>query len=150
MQATKSELFSKVVEMQKSGVKTSKIAEALRVSYSFVYSIKKKLESTPELVYKNNYKGKKAKLTDNQLDMIKEYIAKGALADGYSDDCWTAKKIADYIAKQFNIIYHVSHVYRMLCKMGYSYQKPLMVAHQKNEAENKMWIEETLPSLKKS
>jgi transposase len=53
------------------------------------------------------------------------------------------------IKREFDVTYSIEHVGRLLSKIGWSRQKPVERASQRDEAEIARWHEETWPELEK-
>ncbi|MGB8646272.1 MAG: winged helix-turn-helix domain-containing protein [Anaerolineae bacterium] len=68
--------------------------------------------------------GRPARLSEEQVEHLKETLHKGALAQGYVEDYWTLARIAQLIRKLFAVPYKPSAVWRLLQRMGWSSQKP--------------------------
>ena len=69
---------------------------------------------------------------------------------GFETDNWSRERIAELIKKQFGQNYHVSHMSKLMQKIGFSLQKPKTKSYRKEEQAAIKWKEEELPSLKKS
>jgi transposase len=93
--------------------------------------------------------GGPAKLTAEQRAQIPGLLARGAPAYGFRGDVWTAKRIAAVIERTFGVRYHPDHVSRLLRQAGWSVQRPIQRATQRNEAAIKRWQEERWPAIKK-
>lgn len=75
-------------------------------------------------------------------------LARGAEAYGFGGDVWTAKRIADVIWRAFGVRYHPDHVSRLLRQAGWSVQRPIQRATQRDEAAIRRWREERWPASK--
>jgi transposase len=93
--------------------------------------------------------GMTPRLSAEQKEQIPELLAKGAEAYGYRGDVWTASRVAEVIAKTFGVRYHRDHVGRLLREAGWSRQKPVERASQRNEEALKNWSDERWPDIKK-
>ncbi len=71
---------------------------------------------------------------------------RGAEALGFEGNVWTTKKIATVIRRQFGIRHHPAHVSRLVRQLGWSPQRPLRRATQRNEAAVTAFREEQWPS----
>jgi transposase len=81
----------------------------------------------------------KTRLSQDQLAELKEQLAKGAEHFGFRGDVWTQPRVAQLIKREFGVSYHPSHVGRILKQMGWSRQKPITRASQRNEAAIERW-----------
>lgn len=63
-------------------------------------------------------------------------MARGAEAYGFGGDVWTAKRIADVIWRAFGVRYHPDHVSRLLRQAGWSVQRPIQRATQRERSRH--------------
>jgi transposase len=57
--------------------------------------------------------------------------------------------VAKVIQREFGVKYHPAHVSRILKELGWTPQKPIRRAKQRQETEIQRWQEERWPALKK-
>ena len=89
------------------------------------------------------------RLTAEQKMQIPGLLAKGAEAYGFRGDVWTASRVAEVIKRTFGVRYHRDHVGKLMREAGWSRQKPVERASQRNEEALKQWSEERWPDIKK-
>jgi transposase len=93
--------------------------------------------------------GPTPRLTDEQRNDLPHLLAQGAEAFGFRGDVWTAKRVATVIRREFGVRYHPNHVGNLLRAAGWSVQKPIQRASQRNEAAIETWRTERWPALKR-
>jgi transposase len=93
--------------------------------------------------------GGPSKLTAEQRAQIPALLARGAPAYGFRGDVWTAKRIAEVIWRTFGARYHPDHVSRLLRQAGWSVQRPIQRATQRDEEAIRHWREQRWPAIKK-
>jgi transposase len=93
--------------------------------------------------------GPSSRLTPEQLAQLPELLARGAEAFGFRGDIWTARRVTEVIRRQFGVQYHFNHVGNLLRQAGWSPQKPLRRAVQRNEAAIEQWRNVRWPALKR-
>src|SRR5439155_16584474 len=93
--------------------------------------------------------GPSPRLTPAQLGQLPGLLARGAVAFGFRGDVWTARRVTELIRRQFGVQYHFNHVGNLLRQAGWSPQKPLRRARQRNEAAIERWRTERWPALKR-
>jgi transposase len=76
-------------------------------------------------------------------------LAKGATAYGFVGDVWNSRRLAVAIKREFGVSYHPDHCGYLVRKMGYSLQKPVKRATQRNEQAIERWKVQQWPQLKK-
>jgi transposase len=89
-------------------------------------------------------------LNPDQLAQLVDLLGQGAQAHGFLGDVWTRRRVTQLIKEQFAISYHPTHVGRLLRQIGWSPQKPIVHATQRDEAAIAAWYNQRWPALKKS
>jgi transposase len=93
--------------------------------------------------------GAPPKLTPAQRAQVPALLARGPEAFGFRGHVWTAPRIAAVLAARFGVRYHPAHVSRLMRAGGWSPQRPLQRATQRDEAAIARWWAERWPALKK-
>jgi len=137
-------------ELKGQGWKQNKIAEALGVTPGAVSQWLTRAESEGvAALHRRKAGGPKPRLGDEQLAELPTLLAKGAEAYGFRGDVWTRPRVAEVIKREFRVAYTPQHVGHLLRKIGWSRQKPVQRASQRDEAAIEQWREEKWPELKK-
>jgi len=124
------------------------IAQALGVTEGAVSQwLKRAREGGPEALCVRIPPGPTPKLTAEQQAQLPALLAHGAEAYGFLGDVWTTKRVAALIHQEFGIRYHPAHVSRLLRAVGWSPQKPIRRATQRDEAAIERWTTEQWPAL---
>lgn len=138
-------------ELRQEGWKQKDIAAALGVTQGAVSQwMKRAREGGVEALRTRKPTGAPPRLTAEQKARIPELLARGAQAYGFRGDVWTRQRVADVIYREFGVRYHKTHVGRILRACGWSVQKPVRRARQRDEEEVERWWSERWPALKKS
>ena len=93
--------------------------------------------------------GPKSRLSEGQLQRLPELLGRGPEAYGFRGDVWTRARVRAVIQAEFGVTYSKEHVGRLLSKIGWSRQKPIERASQRDEAEIARWQAETWSELEK-
>ena len=93
--------------------------------------------------------GMTPRLSAEQRAQLPALLARGAQAYGFRGDVWTARRVARLIADTFGVRYHRDHVSRLLRQLGWSRQRPVKRATQRDAAAIAQWREERWPALRK-
>jgi len=93
--------------------------------------------------------GPTPRLTADQRAQLPALLAWGAEAYGFLGDVWTTKRVVAVIAQEYGVRYHPDHVGRLLRQAGWSIQKPMTRATQRDEAAITAWCDERWPEVKK-
>ena len=91
--------------------------------------------------------GPPPKLTAEQKAQLPTLLQQGAEAYGFLGDVWTTKRVALLIKAAFGVRYHPAQMSRLLREIGWSLQKPIRRATQRNEAAITQWWTERWPAL---
>jgi transposase len=93
--------------------------------------------------------GAPPKLKQEQHERLLSLLAQSAEAYGFTGALWTSQRIAQVIASEFGVTYHAHHIPKLLRACGWSPQKPVVRASQRDEEQIQSWQEQRWPALKK-
>lgn len=93
--------------------------------------------------------GQAARLTDEQLRLLPEFLKLGPAMFGFSGELWTCPRIARIIEQEFGVVYHPDHVRRLMHRLDWSYQKPIVRASERDEALVSEWLGQTWPAIRR-
>jgi transposase len=137
-------------ELKQAGWQQQDIAEALGVTEGAVSQwMKCGREGGEEALKAHPAKGARPRLTVEQRAHIQAVLAKGAPAYGFRGEVWNSRRLAVAIQREFGVSYHPDHCGYLVRKMGYSMQKPVERATQRNERAIEHWKARDFPQLKK-
>jgi transposase len=138
-------------ELYQEGWSQKHIAQALGVTPGAVSQWMSRAQAGggPQALYTRPPKGATPRLSPEQLEELPDLLRQGAQSYGFVGEVWTRKRVGEVIERAFGVRYHERHVGRILEKIGWSVQKPVPLAAQRDEAEVTEWKEEGWPSLKK-
>lgn len=138
-------------ELHEKGWSQARIAEALGVTRGAVSQWFKKVrqEGLGALRSRREESGRRPGLTDADLEQLQACLKRGPAAYDFRGDVWTQPRVREVIRQEFGITYTPRHVGRLLAKIGWTRQKPVERADQRDAEAVTAWQEETLPGLKK-
>ena len=137
-------------ELHQKGWKQRDIAEALGVTQGAVSQwLKRGRDGGVESLRHQPPPGAMPRLSSELREQLLELLSQGAPALGFQGDVWTQPRVATLILDRFGISYHPAHVGRILKACGWSSQKPIHRASQRNETTIQRWKEERWPQIKK-
>jgi transposase len=87
------------------------------------------------------------KLADEQLHRLPDFLWHGPEAYGFRGNVWTCARIAGVIAQEFGVRYSKSQVSRLLKRLGWTPQVPLVRAIQRNDEAIEHWRAAVWPEL---
>jgi transposase len=136
--------------LHQGGWKQKDIAAALGVTPGAVSQWLKRGRTTgPESLRRHPAPGPTPRLTAEQRGQLPGRLARGAEAYGFRGQFWTTTRVAEVIEREFGVRYHRAHVSRLLASLGWSLQKPIRRARQRDETAIQQWREERWPEIKR-
>ena len=137
-------------ELKQQGWTQRLIAAALGVTSGAVSQwLRRGREGGVDSLRRRIAPGPRPKLTAEQLARLTVLLAEGAKAWGFEEEVWTTRRIAAVIEQVFGVRYHPAHLSRLLRAIGWSPQKPMVRAIQRDEAAIAAWYAQRWPALKK-
>lgn len=94
--------------------------------------------------------GRPPTLTSAQRQRIIKRLMKGAMANGFATELWTTSRVATVIEQCCKVQFHRSHVARLLHDFGFSCQKPVRRALERDETRIDEWKRKDWPRVKKT
>lgn len=91
--------------------------------------------------------GSTPKLTDDQLRLLPDFLWHGPEAYGFRGEVWTCGRIAGVIAQEFGVRYSKSQVSRLIKRLDWTPQVPIVRAIQRDEDAVERWRAEVWPEL---
>jgi len=126
------------------------IATALGVTQGAVsHWLARATHAGPSTLTDHPAPGRPPRLSPDQLGELVDLLTQGAEAHGFLGDVWTRRRVADLIQQHFGVGYHPTQVGRLLRQIGWSPQKPIVRATQRDQAAVAAWYNERWPALKK-
>jgi transposase len=124
------------------------IAQALGVTPGAVSQwLKRAREGGAQALAHRMPPGRVARLTAEQKAQLVRLLEQGAEAHGFLGDVWTTKRVAALIQQAFGVPYHPAQMSRLLREIGWSVQKPIRRATQRDDAAITVWWTERWPAL---
>ena len=137
-------------ELYQEGWKQRDIANALGVTQGAVSQwLKRGREGGVESLRHQPPPGATPRLSPVQRDQLLKLLSQGAEFFGFQGEVWTQPRVAILIRDCFGVSYDPSHVGRILKACGWSSQRPVHQATQRNEEAIRLWQEERWPQIKK-
>jgi transposase len=136
-------------ELHEAGWSGARIAEALGVTPGAVSQWLRRAREGEgrEALRTRPRPGKRPRLTAEQRAQIPALLTRGAEAHGFIGDLWTTGRVATVIKRACGVGYHPAHVSRLLRRIGWTLQKPVKRASQRDEAKVTTWREQDWPAL---
>lgn len=93
--------------------------------------------------------GRESKLSPEQHKRLKRLLKHGAVKAGFPTERWTLERVGELIEREFGVHYHPKGLGRVLHKLGFSLQKPLPRAAERDEELVEAWLLHDWPRVKK-
>lgn len=93
--------------------------------------------------------GRKPQLDEPARAKLKAAILAGPQAAGFAGELWTVPRVRQLIVQRFGLRFSAVHVWRLLGQLGFSPQRPVGRARERDEAKIAEWKAKTWPRLKK-
>ena len=140
----------KAAKLLQRGVSQAVVARQLGVGRSSVNRWAQQLEERGRAgLKKAGRAGRKPRLQAAELAAVETALKRGPQALGYETDLWTAPRVARLIEELCGVRYHPAHVWRILGRLGWSCQRPVGRALERDEPAIKRWKRYRWPQLKK-
>lgn len=95
------------------------------------------------------HRGRPPRMNPQQKEQLSELLIKSPSDCGFHKYLWTQQLIADLIQREFGISYHHDHVGVILHDLGFTHQKPMRRAKERDEARIENWRNQVWPELLK-
>jgi transposase len=128
------------------GVAQAEIARRLKTSRQSVSRWAR--QRRPELA-KVRRQGRKPGLTEPARAKLRAALLAGPKAAGFATELWTVPRVRQLIARRYRQPYSAVHVWRLLRQLGFSPQRPVGRARERNEPKIADWKSREWPRLKK-
>lgn len=93
--------------------------------------------------------GRVSRLSAKQARTVRRNILKGANEFGFSGDFWTLKRLTIGVKRWTGITYEDRSIWHVLNRLGFSCQKPIKRARERDEEAIRTWVTKTWPEVKK-
>ena len=134
---------SKLLE---AGVAQAEVARRLKVSRQ---SVSRWAETPAKQLGVVRRFGRKSTVEVAVLKRLRRCLVGGAKRQGYATELWTLPRVRTQIVKLGGPCFSTVHVWRLLGRMGFSPQRPVRRARERNEAAIEAWKHQEWPRLKK-
>src|SRR5271157_1195170 len=136
--------------LYQAGWEQGDIAEAMGVSPGAISQwVKRARAGGIQALETPHTGGRPSRLSAADLRRLVKLLARGAEAFGFRGAVWNNPRVAQLIQREFGIRYHPAHVSRLLKRLGWTPQKPIVRAKQRDPKEVERWWRARWPKLKK-
>lgn len=93
--------------------------------------------------------GRASRLTAGQWRQLFRVLTRGAIAAGFETEQWTLPRIAALVERRFAVRYHPRSLGRALRARGFSPQRPVPRARERDDALVEAWLKGDWPRIKR-
>jgi len=93
--------------------------------------------------------GRLPRLSPKQKELIKAALVEGPQGYGYATSLWTIGRVAALIEQKTGVKYHKGHAWKILRGLGWSSQRPVGRALERDEKAIAHWKKKQWPAIKK-
>ena len=138
------------VNMFEQGLTCGVIAASLKVDDQSVRRWRRMFEAGGvEALRARKHAGRPARMSPQQKQRLSELLLQSPAELGFAKYLWTQQLIADLIEREFGISYHHDHIGLILKELGFTHQKPMRRAQERDEARIQAWRSQRWPTLRK-
>jgi transposase len=140
----------KALRLLRQGLNQSEVARRLRVvRQSVARWAALDREGGQRALRQAGRAGRKPRLSPRQKSRLEQRLLAGPERLGYETSLWTSERVADLIEQEFGVRYHPGHVWKILVALGWSCQRPVGRALERNEEAIGHWKKVRWPDIKK-
>ena len=141
----------RALSLLEKGLSQAEVARRTKVSRQSVLRWnRQRLEGGQEALRAAGRAGRKPKLETDQERVLEKILVAGPEAAGFATPLWTLERVAKVIRREFGLACHATTALRVLReRLGWSCQKPVGRALERDEAAIATWKRQTWPALKK-
>lgn len=134
------------LKLLQAGIAQAEVARRLKVSRQ---SVSRWAETPARQLGTVRRFGRKSTIDEALLERLRGRLVAGAKRQGYATDLWTLPRVRTQIVKLGGPFFSTVHVWRLLGRMGFSPQRPVSRARERDEAAIATWKRREWPRLKK-
>jgi putative transposase len=137
--------------IRRGSLSYSAIARRLGVSRAAVSQWAARLDSGGLRALRNRaITGRPARLRAQDSKQLRRLLRRGAASAGFPTEQWTLSRIRRLIEREFGVSYHPCYLSRWLRSHGWSVQRPVPRAAERDEQLIRAWLAQDWPRIKKS
>lgn len=92
--------------------------------------------------------GRPPQLTTTQEKIVLRWLSDSPTEYGFATDLWSAPRLAQLIAQEFDAHFHPNYLSTWLRQRGYTPQKPRRVARERDDEAIARWLAQDWPRIK--
>lgn len=137
------------MRMLARGVRQAEVARDLEVSRQTVSNWERERLADAQ-AWRRRPLGRPAALDAQRKRQLAERLQRGAVACGFPTELWTLQRVSALIERDFGVRFSIANVWLLLKSLGFSSQRPVGRAIQRDESAILAWKTQRWPALKRS
>jgi transposase len=118
------------------GVAQAEVARRLKVSRQ---SVSRWAQLPKAELAKVRRQGRKSQLDADKCAKLRTALLAGAPAAGFANELWTVPRVRQLIRQRFGLRFSTVHVWRLLRQLGFTPQRPVGRARERDEEKITAW-----------
>jgi transposase len=128
------------------GVTQAEVARQLKTSRQ---SVSRWARQPRRELAKVRRQGRKSRLSETQSRQLRAALLAGPQPAGFATELWTVPRVRQLMVQRFGLRFSTVHVWRLLGQLGFSPQRTVGRARERDEAKIADWKTRQWPRLKK-
>lgn len=128
------------------GVTQAEVARRLKVSRQ---SVSRWAELPRRALAKVKRQGRRSRFDEKARTKLRTALLAGPAKAGFAGELWTVPRVRELIVQRFGQRFSQVHVWRLLGQLGFSPQRPVGRARERDESKISDWKTKEWPRLKK-
>lgn len=137
------------MRMLARGIPQAEVARSCEVSRQTAMTWARMLAEDPQ-AWRRRPLGRPGVFVAKDRARLGKLLVQGALASGFPTELWTLSRVAQLIEREFGHAFSISYVWTLLREMGFSSQRPVGRARERDERAILEWKTKRWPALKKT
>lgn len=135
-------------EMFEAGMTRAQVSRETGVSWRSVHDWYMAWREGGNQAMKSGGKpGPKPKFSDEEVAQVAAELKRGAMAHGYTAELWTLPRVRRLVVEMFDRALSTSETWRLLRRIGWSTQKPVRRARERDEEKISHWKQVEWPRI---
>ena len=94
--------------------------------------------------------GRRARLTDEQIEQVETALLAGPKAHGFATDMWTLARVAEVVERVTGVRYSPTQTWQILRqRLGWTRQRPARRAVERDDDAIEAWVKQDWPRIKR-
>ncbi|WP_405880130.1 winged helix-turn-helix domain-containing protein [Streptomyces sp. NBC_01136] len=134
-------------DLFEQGMRPSQVARVLGVTRQAADQWRRRWREGGRDALLSRGMGGRSYLSAEQVAELDGLLKQGPTAHGWDDQRWTLARVGRLIEERFGVVYEISGIWRLLDRLGWSWQVPARRAVERDEEAIAAWCTETWPAV---